>query len=328
MSFTFRPARRDGVGLFIGVAGASGSGKTYSALRMAKGIAGPAGKVAAIDTEARRMSHYSDQFAFDVADMAPPFRPERFADAAKDAEAAGYAVLVIDSFSMEWTGEGGVLSWHDEELDRLAGDDMAKRERVKMAAWIKPKMAHKAMIGSFLQRRMPIIFCLRAEDKVGVGAGGKPVSLGWTPIGDARFLFELTASVTLAPDAPGKVSYQLPHKIQQQHRRFLPHDEAITEEAGAAMAEWARGGDAAPAADPLATLPPKARTQATKLLEEIAAVADEAGMLALTARAQPLRDWFRQAQPAASAIIEARFAAAFEQHMQPPPDMPDEQVAA
>lgn len=239
--FKFNPAKREGVGLFVAVAGPSGSGKTYSALRIAKGIAGEGGKIAAIDTEARRMSHYCDRFNFDVADMAPPFRPDRFAQAAKDAEAAGYAVLVIDSFSLEWTGEGGVLEWHDEEVDRMAGDDAAKRERVKMAAWIKPKTAHKAMIASFLQRRIPIVFCLRAEEKTGIGQGGKPVALGWTPIGDPRFLYELTTSVTLSNEAPGRVSYQLPHKVQEQHRSFLPHGELLGEDAGERLRDWANG---------------------------------------------------------------------------------------
>lgn len=232
--FEFRPAKRAGVGLFVGVAGGTGSGKTYSALRLAKGIAGGK-RMAAIDTEGRRMSHYASDFDFDVADMVGPFRPDRFADAVKNAEAKDYGVLVIDSFSHEWAGEGGVLEWHDE----LKGDNEAKN----MSAWIKPKMAHKAMINSFLQRRIPIVFCLRAEEKTGVGKGGKPVDLGWTPIGDPRFMFELTTMITLANDKPGRVNYDLPRKIQRQHLHLFPDGELIGEEAGAQLAAWARGDD-------------------------------------------------------------------------------------
>ena len=232
--FKFNPAKREGVGLFVGIAGGTGSGKTYSALRIAKGIAGGK-RIAAIDTEGRRMSHYASDFAFDVSDMLPQFRPERFAQAAKDAEEAGYGVLVIDSFSHEWAGEGGVLEWHDE----LMGDN----EKKNMSAWIKPKMAHKAMISSFLQRRMPIVFCMRAEEKTGVGPGGKPVALGWTPIGDPRFMFELTTMITLANDKPGRVNYDLPRKIQRQHLHLFPDGELIGEEAGQQLAAWARGDD-------------------------------------------------------------------------------------
>jgi len=202
--FQFSPAKRAGVGLFVGVAGGTGSGKTYSALRIAKGIAGGK-RIAAVDTEGRRMSHYASDFDFDVADMLAPFRPDRFADAAKDAEGKDYGVLVIDSFSHEWAGDGGVLAWHDE----LMGDN----EKKNMSAWIKPKMAHKAMINSFLQRRIPIVFCMRAEEKTGVGPGGKPIAMGWTPIGDSRFMFELTTMITLANDKPGRVNYDLPRKI-------------------------------------------------------------------------------------------------------------------
>jgi AAA domain len=241
-TFAFAPARRQGVGLFVGVAGGTGSGKTYSALRLARGIAGPDGKIAAIDTEARRMSHYADQFNFDVTDMAPPFRPERFAQAAEDAERAGYAVLVIDSFSLEWTGEGGVLAMHDA----IAGDDPKKN----MSAWIKPKSAHKAMIASFLQRRIPLVFCFRAEEKVKVGPGGRPEPLGWMPIGDSRFMFELTTMLTLSNEAPGRVSYNLPRRIQEQHLGFFPDGQPITERAGEQLAAWARGDDVKPADKP------------------------------------------------------------------------------
>ena len=233
-AFDFKPAKRVGVGLFVGIAGGTGSGKTYSALRVAKGIAGSK-RIAAIDTEGRRMSHYASDFDFDVADMLPKFRPDRFAEAVKSAEAKDYGVLVIDSFSHEWAGEGGVLEWHDE----IKGDD----ERKNMSAWIKPKMAHKAMISSFLQRRIPIVFCMRAEEKTGVGPGGKPIALGWTPIGDPRFMFELTTMITLANDKPGRVNYDLPRKIQRQHLHLFPDGELIGEEAGTQLAAWARGDD-------------------------------------------------------------------------------------
>lgn len=232
--FEFRKAKREGVGLFVGVAGGTGSGKTYSALRIAKGIAGDK-RIAAVDTEGRRMSHYATDFDFDVTDMIAPFRPERFADAAKDAEGKDYGVLVIDSFSHEWAGDGGVLEWHDE----LKGDD----EKKNMSAWIKPKMAHKSMISSFLQRRIPIVFCMRAEEKTGVGPGGKPVAKGWTPIGDPRFMFELTTMITLSNEKPGRVSYDLSRKIQRQHLHLFPDGELIAEEAGQQLAAWARGDD-------------------------------------------------------------------------------------
>ncbi len=112
-AFDFRPAVRENVSLLIALAGASGSGKTYSALRLAKGLA-PTGKIAFIDTEARRGLHYADQFEFMHADMRPPFRPENFLAGIRAAEKAGAEVVIIDSFSHEYDGEGGITDWAAE----------------------------------------------------------------------------------------------------------------------------------------------------------------------------------------------------------------------
>jgi hypothetical protein len=285
--FQFSPAKRAGVGLFVGVAGGTGSGKTYSALRIAKGIAGGK-RIAAVDTEGRRMSHYASDFDFDVADMLAPFRPDRFADAAKDAEGKDYGVLVIDSFSHEWAGDGGVLAWHDE----LMGDN----EKKNMSAWIKPKMAHKAMINSFLQRRIPIVFCMRAEEKTGVGPGGKPIAMGWTPIGDSRFMFELTTMITLANDKPGRVNYDLPRKIQRQHLHLFPDGELISEDAGAQLAAWARGDD-------IGGVGPSGKSKAEqavdKLIDDLqrAKTADEINALLSSDKAAQQITWLMEKRP-------------------------------
>ncbi len=95
-------------------------------MRLARGIAGPEGKIAVLDTEGGRTLHLKDAFAFDANVMDAPFRPERFSQAAQAAEQAGYAALVIDSFSMEWVGMGGVLDWQAAEHKRLGGSDAKK----------------------------------------------------------------------------------------------------------------------------------------------------------------------------------------------------------
>jgi hypothetical protein len=238
MTITWEPARRDGFGCFIALAGASRSGKTFSALELATGIAGPRGKIACVDTEAGRMSHYATSFAFSRANLRPPFSPDRFAEHALSAEQAGFAVLVIDSFSLEWAGEGGVLDWHERELQRLApSGNEAERKKKSRTAWIKPKAAHKAMMNSLLQRKIPIIFCLRAEEKF--DDNFRP--LGWIPQQDKRFIFEWTVSLTLSPARPGEPDYDLPHKLQDQHRPLFPEGKKLTASAGAALWAWACG---------------------------------------------------------------------------------------
>lgn len=66
MTFTFRPATRENVGLLIGLIGPSGSGKTYSAMRLAAGIAGDK-PFAVIDTEAGAPSTMPTSFASTTA---------------------------------------------------------------------------------------------------------------------------------------------------------------------------------------------------------------------------------------------------------------------
>lgn len=251
MTFTYRPAVREQVGLLISLAGGTGSGKTYSAMMLAKGLAGDK-PFAVLDTEAGRAKHYADQFKFDHGELTPPFRPERYAEAIKAADAAGYPVIVVDSASHEHAGEGGLLEWHDEELQRMAGDDWKRRESCKMAAWIKPKTAHKQFVNHLLQIRAHLILCFRAEEKIEMVRDGdgkmqikpkvSPVGKnGWLPICEKNLPFEMTASFLLLADNPG-----VPHpiKLQEQHRIAFQEGKKIDEAAGASLAEWARGGGA------------------------------------------------------------------------------------
>lgn len=248
MSFQFKPAIREQVGLLIGLAGGTGSGKTYSAMRIAAGISGDK-PFAVIDTEAGRAKHYADQFRFDHGDLAAPFTPQAYTEAILAADAAKYPCIVVDSMTHEWAGEGGVLEMQENELDRMAGQDWDKRERVKMASWIKPKMAHKKMVQRLLQVRAHVILCFRAEEKIEmVKENGKmkivpKVSLtginGWMPVCEKNLPFELTTSFLLTADDPG-----MPKKIklQEQHRVMFPLDKPLTEHSGSLVAAWADGG--------------------------------------------------------------------------------------
>lgn len=266
-AFDFKPAVRENVSLLIALAGASGSGKTYSALRLAKGLS-PNGKIAFIDTEARRGLHYADQFDFIHADMRPPFRPENFLAAIKAAEKAGAEVIIIDSFSHEYDGEGGIMDWAAEI--EAAGTKSPGN-------WKIPKLAHKKLMNALLQLRASVIFCLRADEKIKIGKeNGRTVieQLGWMPIAEKRFIFEMTASFTLTPTAPGIPQFDLPHKLQTQHRAMFPAGQTIGEKAGADLAAWARGG-AAPAPQPPSYNPPRTEPPSTHPTATLAARADK-----------------------------------------------------
>lgn len=241
--YLFKPGVREAVGLLIGFIGPSGSGKTFSAMRVASGIVGPGKRFAVIDTESRRALHYADKFQFDHCELHPPFRPDVYAEAIRAADRAGYGAIVVDSCSHEWAGEGGVLDWQEEELTRMAGDDYKRREACKMAAWIKPKMAHKQMVQRLLQVKSNLILCFRAEEKTKIekGPDGKThiVPIGWQPICSKEMPYELTVSFLLHSEHPGIGD---PLKLQEQHKDIFPTGKLLDESAGKAIAEWARGG--------------------------------------------------------------------------------------
>jgi hypothetical protein len=254
MSFAFRPAKSytDRKGCFVSLVGSTNSGKTVSALRLARGIAGPKGRVAVLDTEAGRTLHLKDEFDFDAHIMEPPFRPEKFAEAAKGAEESGYDALVIDSFSMEWVGLGGVIDWQTEELDAAVERAKARndrrtehaiREANKMASWIKPKTAHKAMVYSFLQRRIPIIFSIRGEETVKPGESGQPPVKIFKALCSPTFPFEMTVAFRLAPDRKGYIDLSDPKswKMEGAHQAIFRDGEQLSEQHGAALRQWIAG---------------------------------------------------------------------------------------
>lgn len=301
MTFSFRPAVREGVGLFVAIAGSSRTGKTYTALRLARGIAGPSGRIAAIDTEGKRMSHYADEFRFDVDNMLSPFNADRFVERAKGAQEAGYDVLVIDSFSLEWSGAGGVLAEHSRRLEAKGG---AQKESDRIWNQVKgPGSQHKLMMDSFLQLTIPVIFCLRAHE-VADHLGG-----GWKVDQDKRFLFEWTVGLTLHPETPGMPRYDIVDakkkplwKVSDQHRHLFPERKLIGEEAGAALAAWRNSLEAR---STTSAAPAERKQTFAEWLAELEEDLTEADSLDLV-EARLGRDDVKKVQEVGNAAVKAR----------------------
>ncbi len=248
MTIRFRTAVREETHVLVGLAGPSSSGKTFSALRLARGMVDDMSQVYMIDTESGRGLHYVDQFpGYQYAALDPPFSPSAYLEALKAAEAAGARVIIVDSMSHEHEGPGGILEMHEQNLQRMAGNDYAKRERVKFTAWIEPKREHNRFVNTVLQVRAHLIFCFRAKDKLVMqkNAQGKnePVSAGWQPICSDRFEYEMTAMLLLPPGAKGipQIGAQA-EKIPEQFTGLVRQGEQISEDLGRRFSEWARGG--------------------------------------------------------------------------------------
>lgn len=249
-SFDDKPAVREQVPLLIGLMGPSGSGKTYTALTLAEGIQEiTGGEIYGIDTEARRMLHYADRFRFRHIQFDPPFGSLDYLAALRHCVDKGAKVIVVDSMSHEHIGPGGYLLTQEAEVQRMAGDDYAKRERVKMAGWIKPAGMRQQMITGILQMNVNFIFCFRAKEKTKPKKGGGIEELGFMPIAGEELLFEMTVNCLLPPKSNGapqwrsdQVGERMMMKLPKQFESIFPEGKSLDKATGRALAEWARGG--------------------------------------------------------------------------------------
>ena len=149
----FVKAVRKQAKLRLALTGPSGSGKTYSALLLAQGLGG---KIAVIDTEHGSASLYCHLLDFDVMDLAAPYSPQRYIAAIKEAEAAGYDTLIIDSISHEWNGTGGMLQINE----KLAA---SKYKGNTWSAWSESDPMHRSFVDAILQSKMHVIVTMRSK---------------------------------------------------------------------------------------------------------------------------------------------------------------------
>lgn len=255
-AFEDKPAVRERVPLLIGLVGASGSGKTYSALRLATGIQRVVGgEVGIIDTEARRSLHYADHFRFRHLPFGAPFSPLDYL-AAIQHMAGRVKTLIVDSMSHEHEGPGGVLEMHERELDRLAGSDWQKREKSNFTAWVLPKQQRTRLINSILQLDMNIIFCFRAKEKLKIKPGEKPKPLGWMPVAGEEFVYEMALNCLLYPGSEGVPTWRPEEigerqmvKLPEQFKAIFDKPQPLSEDIGEQLARWAEGSSPAARSD-------------------------------------------------------------------------------
>lgn len=204
MSFQVETAQRQGARLLIQLSGVSGSGKTYSALQVAYGLAGNDGdKVVLIDTENRRGSLYADCLPggarFKIINFYSPFSPERYIEAIDAAIANGAEVIVIDSVSHEWESEGG-CEW------------IANQTR--FPDWKTAKAKHKRFMTHMLQSSAHVIACTRAREKVDFSNPKDPRPLGIQPIQEKNFSFEATVSLMMHDQGKRQDVLKCPAELQ------------------------------------------------------------------------------------------------------------------
>src|SRR5690349_20378717 len=91
MSIQFRKATKQPSKLRLALHGPAGAGKTFTALRVARGLGD---KIAMLDTERGSASKYADKFDFDVAEIVDNYHPQRLIDALREIGGAGYDIII------------------------------------------------------------------------------------------------------------------------------------------------------------------------------------------------------------------------------------------
>ena len=281
MSFTHRPAKRERTPLVIGLAGPTKSGKTYSAHRLAAGLA-PGGPVAMINAEGAKGHQYADEFTYTAVDIKRPYSPTRYTEALRYTLALdpAPAVVIIDSMSHMHNGPGGLLEFHDAELDRMAGNDQARRGRMTWAAWIKPKAAENEFIYTMLEADCHLILCFRAKEKLKIVKGADPIDLGWQPIAGEGIAFETIFTLTFPPHSKGVPDLAI-SELRKPFDKLIPANEQLSEQTGKLLAAWAAGSSAVPAASsplPAAGQQTEPRYITDKQRERLFTIATKAGV--------------------------------------------------
>lgn len=229
MTFEIRKAQRQGARLLIQLSGVSGSGKTYTALQLAYGLAGNnADKVVLIDTENRRGSLYANALPqpFNIIDFYAPFSPGRYIEAIDAACKAGAEVIVIDSVTHEWESEGG-CEW------------IANQTR--FPDWKRAKAEHKRFMTYMLQSPAHIIACTRAREKVDFADPKNPIKLGIQPIQEKNFSYEATVSLMMADQGKRQDVLKCPSELQAVLGRGHGY---IGADDGQALRQWVDGAQA------------------------------------------------------------------------------------
>lgn len=231
-TFQLKPAKKLAVPALVGLWGKSGSGKTYSALLLARGMAGKDGKIAVIDTENQRALFYAGLGGeWMHCDFEPPFSTERYIAAFQFCEKQGAKVIVVDSMSHCWEGIGGVL----DEADKIGGYGLQKFKA--------PKIGHKKMLNYLLRAPVSVIFCIRAKDaiqQVGKGKEMEIISLGPQPIAEKNFVFEMSIDLHMTKD--GHYDLATSKTVPAALRDAIKPDGVVNEDMGRAIATWCGSG--------------------------------------------------------------------------------------
>ena len=234
----FQKAVRQVAKLRLALSGPSGSGKTYSALLIASGIV-PIEKVAVVDTETGSANLYANLGTYSVLTLHPPYTPKKYIEAIHAAEQEGFELVIIDSLSHAWNGEGGLLEQKDKATD-------AKYKGNGWAAWREVTPEYNKLIETMLNSSCHIIATMRSKTEyMQDDSNGRKriVKVGAAPIQRDGIEYEFTVVFDLSIDHVATVNKDRTRLFDGQY--FVP-----TPDVGKTLKQWLDAGEPAPAPQP------------------------------------------------------------------------------
>lgn len=221
----FTKATKKQAKLRLALFGVSGSGKTYSALRIAKGLGG---NIAVIDTENHTACKYSDRFDFDVCECEKASINNLMTLL---SDASEYDVLIIDSLTHAW----------DELLDEVNRIAKTKFGGNSWSAWSEGTPKQRAFIKALLDFKGHLIVTMRSETTWEVQENDKgkkvPVRIGTAPKQGKSIEYEFDMLINLSQDHTAHILKDRTGKYQDECLELL--DENLGKELG----EWLSVGE-------------------------------------------------------------------------------------
>ncbi|MED1302628.1 hypothetical protein BK704_20590 [[Bacillus thuringiensis] serovar konkukian] len=238
--FQVTEAKREKMKAVIGFIGCSGSGKTGSTLLTAFGMMQEAypdlseeelwKKIGVIDTEHGRSKLHVGLVYGEVKignflhiDFTPPYTTERYNGAVQVMKSAGAEVLIIDSLSHNWQGEGGIVETHGN----MSGNSFQN--------WGKLSSETTQLIKTLTQNNVHILATLRTKTEYVVEPDGNgkmaPRKVGTKPVQKDEMEYEFMLNFVIDIDHVANTS-------KDNTQMFEGHPQKITAEVGRKLYQW------------------------------------------------------------------------------------------
>lgn len=270
INLTIQHAKKEQIFVKALIGGPSGSGKSYSALRVATGIAGREGEgtnIGYIGTEGMRDKLYANEFNYDLISLEE--YSSDYYEAALDAFLeAGYKVIIIDSMTHLW-------NWVQDQVQLTTKGDNT------FQAWGKYKKENKKIIEKILLAPAHIIVTARGKDEYVLEANSRgkmaPRKVGVGAQQDKDIEYEYMVTWMIDQDT------HLAEAAKDNTHIFEGKIKVLDEKDGEALYNWANDGD------PVKS--PKERAEEVKRIQdEITAKAAELG----GTKNKEMMEWYKE----------------------------------